>query len=155
MDDLLFPQRDSRKIHRAIQQRDLLALDQALTCGAVNEPCDGLLPLHFAVLEEWVPGVEAMLRYGANVNAADADGKTALHHAAMIETCGAVGTLLLAHGAMLNAKTRYDSTPLDIARATNNPESIAFFEQRGGLSGRWSIDLFGRGPGGRGYGPYR
>lgn len=52
-----------------------------LACGAkVNEPVtQGLLPLHYAVWQRNIPAIHLLVVRGADVNAADDCGYSALH----------------------------------------------------------------------------
>src|SRR5262249_20341880 len=61
--------------------------------------------------------VESLLRSGANVNSADADGTTALMHA-VIEANADLVRLLIDKGANVNAKNALDSTALMYAATT-------------------------------------
>jgi ankyrin repeat protein len=63
------------------------------------------------------PQAQRLLRSGANVNLADADGTTALMHA-VIESDARMMSLLIENGANVNAKNALDSTALMYA-ATN------------------------------------
>jgi ankyrin repeat protein len=63
--------------------------------------------------------VEAMrlfVKAGANVNAANETGNTALHYAALTGSARAV-EFLASSGAALDAKNKQDKTPLDLANA--------------------------------------
>jgi uncharacterized protein len=63
--------------------------------------------------------LRALIRQRADVNAAQADGTTALHWAAHWNDLDAVNVLLRA-GAKVNAKNRYGATPLSEAVVTGN-----------------------------------
>ncbi|HUA87014.1 MAG TPA: ankyrin repeat domain-containing protein [Bryobacteraceae bacterium] len=58
--------------------------------------------------------IRALLAQKAGVNAADADGSTALHYAARNDRLD-IADLLIAAGANVNAATRYHITPLSLA----------------------------------------
>jgi ankyrin repeat protein len=51
--------------------------------------------------------LQALLDHGANIDAEDEDGLTALHHAAREIPDTAVIAVLLAHGAQVNARDRW------------------------------------------------
>ncbi len=67
--------------------------------------------------------VAALLKEGADVNAAQADGMTALHWAAYLDDATLV-TLLLKSGASARAANRYGVTPLSLACANGNAEVV-------------------------------
>ncbi len=68
--------------------------------------------------------VQALLKQGADVNAAQADGITALHWAAM-NGDAAMAAMLLYAGANVGASTRLGSlTPLDLAAKTGRADVI-------------------------------
>ena len=66
-----------------------------------------------------VESVGALLKQGADVNAASADGTTALHWAAQTNATE-LAQLLIAAGANANAANRYGVTPLTIAATSGN-----------------------------------
>src|SRR5688572_10268873 len=71
-------------------------------------------PLIDAVKKQDTQAVRALLKQKANVNAAEADGFTALHWAAQRNDLQLV-ELLLAAGANAKAENRYKITPLHLA----------------------------------------
>jgi len=77
------------------------------------------LPLIDAVKAGNVATVRALLKQRVNVNAALADGTTALHWAARTNA-NEVARLLLAAGANANAANRYGVTPLTLAAGNGN-----------------------------------
>ena len=68
-------------------------------------------------------GVEALIREGAEVNAVQGDGMSALHWAAKHSQSRAVGLLLQAK-ADANAETAYSMTPLAIAAMLDSPKVV-------------------------------
>jgi ankyrin repeat protein len=77
-----------------------------------------------------IAAVRVMLDEGADVNARQADGSTALH-AAVLENQAALVDLLLAAGADASAATRYNVTPLAIAASNGNAEIVAALVEAG------------------------
>ena len=72
--------------------------------------------------------VEALLRYGADVNAAGPKGVTALHAAAKAGFARVVDVLLKA-GADREARTKAGETPLDLARRNKRAAAAALLEE--------------------------
>ncbi len=60
-------------------------------------------------------GARAAVAAGAEVNAADEDGWTALHLAALNDRAAVVELLLAQPGVEVNARTKWKSTPLMVA----------------------------------------
>ena len=81
-------------------------------------------PLVDAVKAGSAESVRALLGRQVDVNAASADGTTALHWAVRGEQAGVVG-LLIAAGADVTAANRYGATPLSLAARTGNAGVIA------------------------------
>ena len=77
----------------------MLEMLQLGHCHVAGKPATQLVPL-----------LEALLQHGANVDAADEQGTTALHQAAKSSPC-AVVEALLAHQAAVNQQ---DKVPLGI-----------------------------------------
>ncbi len=67
--------------------------------------------------------VTAALQSGAEVNAAEPDGTTALHWAAYQDD-RELAKLLLGKGAQVGAKNRYGVTPLTLACTSGSPEMV-------------------------------
>jgi ankyrin repeat protein len=68
-----------------------------------------------------VETVETLLNAGADVNATNATGRSALHHAATIRQ-PALANELLAHGARRDLRDASGKTPLDLARESVDAE---------------------------------
>lgn len=78
-----------------------------------------------AAMDDDVDAVRLLLKRGANVNAAQGDGTTALHWAA-IRNDVEIGRLLIRSGANANATTRIGGvTPLYLAASAGNAAMIA------------------------------
>jgi ankyrin repeat protein len=71
-------------------------------------------PLIEAIKSRDPVAVNAALDRGADVNAAEGDGATALHWAAQIDDVEML-TLLLEAGAAVDATNRFNVTPLELA----------------------------------------
>ena len=82
------------------------------------------VPLVEAVKRGSTGTVRALLDQRADVNAAEADGTTALHWAVQGEAAALVG-LLIDAGAEVEAANRYGVTPLSLACLTGNAGVIA------------------------------
>jgi ankyrin repeat protein len=74
--------------------------------------------------------VAALLKQGADVNASQADGMTALHWAAYHDD-GPLTTQLLKAGAHADAANRYGVTPLAVACTNGNAEIVALLLEAG------------------------
>lgn len=128
----------------ACQHRQVDAARTLLALGAnVNDvDDDGTPALHWAVYAErpeeihyyaklgaphdtvWRPRAEAplvklLVAKGAKLEAVDAEGNTALHHAAMMDAAAAAKVLLGA-GAKRTTKNRDGKTPYELAKARGN-----------------------------------
>jgi ankyrin repeat protein len=77
------------------------------------------LPLIEAVKTGNIESVRALLKQRVDVNAALADGTTALHWAAEVKA-NEIARLLIAAGAKANAANRYGVTPLTLAATNGN-----------------------------------
>jgi uncharacterized protein len=84
----------------------------------------GGTPLADAVKRHDGAAVNALLDRGAEVDAAEADGTTALHWAAQLDNLAAVN-LLLEAGADAAAVNRFNVTPLELAANNGNEEIVA------------------------------
>ncbi|WP_395095069.1 ankyrin repeat domain-containing protein [Armatimonas sp.] len=87
-------------------------------------------PLADAVERLDRPRIQALLQRGAQVNAAQADGMTALHWAAHHGDLATAKRLLSAH-ADVSAANRYGVKPLSLACTTGNTELVELLLQAG------------------------
>ncbi len=87
--------------------------------------------LYVAAGNDDLDRVRALLREGADVNAAQGDGMTALHHAARLGNA-AMAEILITAGANLEAKTRLgDHRPLHVASAAGRSGVVALLVAAG------------------------
>ena len=99
--------------HRPQATRGVFALGLALLLGAWSMPADS--PVADAEMRGDTARVRVLLKQGADVNASQGDGMTALHWAASRGDAGQVAMLVYA-GARLEAATRNGNyTPLHLA----------------------------------------
>ncbi|RPD43486.1 ankyrin repeat domain-containing protein [Paracnuella aquatica] len=77
---------------------------------------DGNTLYHLAVAKNNLDLLKKIAPFGADVNARNKEGITALHKAAMISKNDAVLRYLLEQGAAKDAKTEFDETAFDLAR---------------------------------------
>lgn len=104
-------------LHEAVMLNSLPAVRRLLGAGSnpcVGHPQTGPPLLHAAAVGQ-EDAVSALLAAGAEVEAVDIAGWTALHHAC---SSGHVATarLLIKHHASMSSRTHEGETPLDVAR---------------------------------------
>lgn len=107
-----------------------LASAIALCALAASPAVAADAPLADAAEEADWPRVRALLKKGADANAAQVDGMTALHWAAYHDDAAAA-ELLLAAGAKATARNRYGVTPLVLACTNGNGELVAMLLKAG------------------------
>ncbi len=114
-----------------------LLLDQGANPNAIARNPMQVMPIHSAAahhqpqIAEAV--VKALLVHGAEVNATQEGGFTALHEAAQSGNLGLI-KLLLANGANIDSRTSDGKTPRTIAQKSNQNDAVALLEQQGGIA---------------------
>ena len=95
----------------------------ARNCAVDARTIRGVTPLMECARRGFVSLGIVILQAGANIEATDDSGRTALHYAA--EFGGSVFTrLMLTSGANRHARTQDDATPLDLAVAANRKATV-------------------------------
>jgi ankyrin repeat protein len=89
----------------------------------------GVRPLHSAVVGGCIAIVKKLLDGGADINAGDADGNTALTNAAANGNLDLV-RLLVDRGALVNARTNLGETALAMAAKKNQTAVAEWLKQR-------------------------
>jgi len=97
-----------------------------LTAGCGRKPQDTTEALHQAVAHGNIAEVKSLIAGGANVNARDATGKTALFHGNTD-----IVQLLIAHGADMNVQDHWGFTPLHAALRSRSVERARLLINRG------------------------
>jgi uncharacterized protein len=82
-----------------------------------------------------LPAVSLLLSAGADLEAVDAEGMTALHYAATSDYNMPIIALLAAYGAKINAPDRFGRTPLDHAIERGLERVPSDLTSRGGQTG--------------------
>lgn len=96
----------------------------------IKAPCSDTAFL-FAIGKRYTGIAKALLKKGANVNAADDWRKTALHHAALVDDLSLV-RMLVEKGADINARTVDNTAPLAYALGRNpNVKIVKFLLEKG------------------------
>ena len=115
------------RLHHAVLERDAERVRELCVAGAETEVAageSGVLPLHLAVLagDAQPHCLQALIAGGANVDAPDTRGVTALHAACSLNF-PRLTTLLLAAGAAPEARGAHGVPPLQMAGWSNAAEA--------------------------------
>jgi ankyrin repeat protein len=86
----------------------------------------------------------AAIAAGAEVNAADEDGWTALHLAALNDRAAVVELLLAEPGVEVNARTKWKSTPLMVAASRGHLGPVQLLAAHEGIDLDARADYYGR-----------
>ncbi len=87
-----------------------------------NDPCRNIPLINAAYNHRGYSQAQALLAHGANVNAVNRCGQTALTVAAELNNVD-IADLLIKHGAKVDARTSSSATPLVLAASGGNIES--------------------------------
>ena len=136
----------SISIHQVVFDGNIGAIKQHLDAGAEVDAKDDKFVgtfLHWAAAGGQKEIVELLIAKGADVNATDGDGDTALHLAGSTTASTAITELLISKGADVNAMNMSPPgrriggmTPLDMATLGNRTEIAALLRKQGGKTAK-------------------
>ena len=124
--------------HQSVFDGNIRAIKQHLDAGSDVEAKDDKFVgtfLHWASAGGQKEIVELLISKGADVNATDGDGDTALHLAGSTTASIEIAELLISKGADVNAQTNvapFYQTPLDLI---TDRETKALLRKHGGKTG--------------------
>jgi len=130
--------RNSDPIHIATSRNNISAIRVLLAHGAdVNAQIasSGATPLILAAYTGHLDAVKLLLENGAYVNVKDAEGQTALHkifdRMHRLDFYPSILSLLMEHGADIDAKANDGATPLEFAILSGNVEAALLLLELG------------------------
>jgi len=125
-----YREKRQRSFARAVMAGNFYRLQMLSLSGVnVNQFSDGKPPLSIAAAQGRIDIVSHLLNHGAEINARDQLGHTALSEATFNGRAAVVEVLLM-NGAEVNTLAN-DGTPLDIASRGNNTAMISLLKHYG------------------------
>ena len=124
----------SRRCADVVRQLISHGADLNAECQTINEYADVVewTPLHVAIFSGTPPIGRTLLEHGANPNAPDNLGATALHLASRVHESGTTEVeLLLEYGANVDVRDAVGRTPLHEAAYWGNLEAVVVLLNRG------------------------
>ena len=117
-------------IHKLAQQNNFEELSNLLSQNSSlvhTDNSSGTKPLHSAVKGNSIQCVKLLLEKGADVNARNRDGYTAIFSVSTVD----IAEILVENGANLNTVGRYNSTPLKYAIARQHIDVVRYLITQG------------------------
>jgi len=140
------------RIHLAALEGDIKGIEHELSKGInidhpvseLNSSISGTTPLMWAVFGSHIETIEYLLKNGADIDATDAQGDHAIHHAAN-KYSSEVIAYLIESGANIEARGQFNMTPLSCAtfRLAYRDVALCLIDHEAALN---SIDQFARTP---------
>ena len=120
----------STALHYTIAQQEHECSKGLIEAGAdVNaKDIDGAMPIH---LVQKVKDAELLYNNGADINAKDYNGWTSLHYNCDNSGYFQVVKFLVEHGADVNAKGKFGTTPYDVAKNNGILKTMDYLEDHG------------------------